>query len=155
MNNSQPKAAASYLLWLIILIVGMGALYGGSNLILDPSGKLLEIPQFFLVDTPFKTYLVPGLILFILLGLFPLLSLYGLIARPKIKFLDIINIYKQQHWGWTYSLYTGIMLVIWMDVQIFWIGHSASLQSYFAFTGIIIIILALLPGVQKQYRIQE
>ena len=155
MNMDKKKPAATYLLWILMLVVGLGSLYGGTNLILDPSGKRLDIPQFFLVDSPFKTYLIPGLILFVVLGLFPLLSLYGLVACPPKNKLNLLNIYKSQHWGWTYALYTGIMLVIWMDVQIFWIGHSASVQSYFAFTGIIIIIVALLPGIQKFYQWKE
>jgi hypothetical protein len=155
MNQKIKSSPASFLLWILMLIVGCGSLYGGTNLILDPSGKRLQIPLFFLTDSPFRSYLIPGLILFFVLGLFPLLSLYGLIFQPKIKALNGLNIYKQQHWGWTYALYTGIMLVIWMDVQIFWIGHSASVQSYFAFTGIIIIIVALLPGVQRKYTLNE
>ena len=155
MNQKIKSSPTSFLLWLLMLIVGCGSLYGGTNLILDPSGKRLQIPLFFLTDSPFRSFLIPGLILFFVLGLFPLLSLYGLIFQPKIKALDWLNIYKQQHWGWTYALYTGIMLVIWMDVQIFWIGHSASVQSYFAFTGIIIIIVALLPGVQRKYTLNE
>lgn len=151
MNQKKNFSVGTLLLWTLMLVVGLGSLYGGTNLIIDPSGKRLDIPLFFLTDSPFKTYLIPGLILFFLLGLFPLMSLYGLIFQPKIKGFNFLNIYKHQHWGWTYALYTGIMLVIWMDVQIFWIGHSASVQSYFAFTGIIIIIVALLPGVQKKY----
>jgi|688.fasta_scaffold04135_4 hypothetical protein len=151
MKQKKKFSAGVLLLWLLMLVVGLGSLYGGSNLIIDPSGKRLDIPLFFLTDSPFRTYLIPGLILFFMLGLFPLMSLYGLIFQPNTKGLNFLNIYKQQHWGWTYALYTGIMLVVWMDVQIFWIGHSASVQSYFAFTGIIIIIVALLPGVQKKY----
>jgi hypothetical protein len=151
MKQKKKFSAGVLLLWFLMVVVGLGSLYGGTNLIIDPSGKRLDIPLFFLTDSPFRTYLIPGLILFFMLGLFPLMSLYGLIFQPKIKVLNFLNIYKNQHWGWTYALYTGIMLVVWMDVQIFWIGHSASVQSYFAFTGIIIIIVALLPSVQKKY----
>jgi hypothetical protein len=153
MITSNKKPLASYFLMLLILVQGLGSLYGGLNLIMDPSGKKMNIPLFFLTDTPFRSYLIPGIILFVLLGLFPLFSLYGLLKKPVANKSNKLNLFKDKHWGWTYALYSGIMLVIWMDVQIFWIGYSASVQSYFAFMGIAVIIVALLPRVQKYYQI--
>jgi hypothetical protein len=56
----------------------------------------------------------------------------------------ILNIYRDIHWAWTYSLYLGIMLITWILVEIIWIGHDI-LQTIFGLVGVLIVILALLP----------
>jgi hypothetical protein len=52
-------------------------------LILDPSGGLLQLPTAYLSHTPFKTYLVPGIILFIANGLLSIIIAIFTIIRHK------------------------------------------------------------------------
>jgi hypothetical protein len=47
------------------LFIGLGAVGGGLVLILDPSGSKLGIPVELLKNTPFSTYLVPGIVLYL------------------------------------------------------------------------------------------
>ena len=61
------------------------------------------------------------------------------------------NIYKNRHWAWTYSLYIGIMLIIWIDVQVYLIGYGENLQTLYALEGMLIVILTLLPANMKYF----
>jgi len=58
---------------ILLFILGIGALGGAWMLMTDPSGETLGIPLALLQTTPFKNYLIPGILLFTFIGL---LSLY-------------------------------------------------------------------------------
>ena len=53
---------------ILLLLNGIGALYGGLLLMIDPQGKLLQLPFSLLDHTPFRNFFIPGLILFIFNG---------------------------------------------------------------------------------------
>jgi len=53
----------------LLAMLGLGAIGGGGALILSPSGKLLGgLPLAMLNKTPFSDFLIPGIILFFVLG---------------------------------------------------------------------------------------
>jgi hypothetical protein len=56
------------------LVLSAGALAGGLVLILAPRGEIMPLPLGALAGSPFETYLVPGVILFGVLGLGPLIA---------------------------------------------------------------------------------
>ncbi len=142
-----------YLLILLVFFQALSGLAGGFSLIIDPSGERLYMPaEKFLVGTPFNDYLIPGIILGFLLGIFPLIVFIGLLRRPNWPWADALNPYSNRHWAWAFSLYMGIMLVIWIDVQVMMIGYQNALQSIYAFVGITIVILTLLPAVMRYFR---
>jgi hypothetical protein len=142
----------------LILLIGflaVSGLFGGSALLLDPSGEVLQMPLQILKSTPFNNFLLPGLILFFLFGLLPALLIFPLILKVEWKGVGFCNIYKTMHWAWTYSLYTGIMLAIWIDVQIILLGYSNIIQAVYAFLSILIIIAALLPTNVEFYTLKK
>ena len=139
-----------YLLFSLLLFQALGGIYGGLCLTLSPSGQILHLPLSVLDKSPFGSFLLPGLILLILLGLFPAIISWALFARPGWAWLDVINVYRGIHWAWTYSLYLGIMLVIWILIEIMFIGYDI-LQIVFGLLGIGIIITALLPSNMRFY----
>jgi hypothetical protein len=112
------------------------------------------MPVTLLEGSPFTNYLVPGLILFFILGIFPLFLIYPQIAHPEWKWAGKLNIYPDMYWAWTYSLYTGLSLVIWITFQTWFIGYHL-LQTIYAFAGLLIIITTLLPLVKKHYSLKE
>ena len=124
-------------------------------LLRDPTGGALKMPLNALVNSPFHNYVIPGLILFIFIGVIPLVLVYALIAKPLWRWADYLNIYKSQHWAWTYSLYIGIILVIWIDVQILFLGYGAFIQSFYALLGVVMIIVALIPSNVRYYSYRE
>lgn len=139
-----------YLLFLLHLFLGLGAVYGGGMLVLQPDGSLLGMNTEWLGDAPFNTYLIPGLFLFTMVGLWPLFSLVGLLLKPEWTWANAFNIYPDKHWAWTYSLYSGIVVIFWITVQqvltqFFW------LQPVMIFVGLLIVIFTLTPSVIKKF----
>jgi hypothetical protein len=140
-----------YLLIFLVFFLSAGALFGGYMLLSDPSGSSLKMPITALANSPFSDFVIPGLILFIFMGLIPLTLVYALIARPAWHRANFLNIYKTQHWSWTYTLYVSIILVIWIDVQIWFLGYGAFIQTLYALLGIFMIIITLIPSNMHYY----
>jgi hypothetical protein len=131
-----------YLLFSLHLFLGLGAFAGGGMLILKPDGSLLGMEPGWLAQSPFSPYLIPGFLLFIFSGLFPLLTFLGLLLKPEWRWANALNIYPNRHWSWAYSLYSGLIVITWITVQLimtryFW------LQPVMIFTGLLIIIFTL------------
>lgn len=114
---------------------GLSGLAGGVGLMGDPTGTSLRIPQEWLAGSPFSDYLVPGLILLILLGALPLVVVWGVWAAAP--------------WAWAASLGIGVMLVVWIGVQISIVGYQPSppLQVVYGTLGLGIIALTQFPSV--------
>lgn len=131
-------------------LLSLNALGGGAALMFAPDGSLLQIPMEWIARTPFPDFFLPGLILFTVNGLFPMLTLYGLLFQPRWKFPERLNLYPRRHWSWTYALYCGIIAVIWIALQQIMTEYFL-LQPVIALTGIGIVIAALLPRVMRWY----
>lgn len=129
-----------YIFLMLIIFQGLSGLIGGIGLVVDPTGKILQISIGWLKNSPFNDYLVPGLILLTALGFFPFVVIYGLV--------------KKINWGWYSALLLGMMLIIWIGVELLIIGYQAQppLQLIYGSVGILILVLALLPSIQGFYK---
>lgn len=141
-----------YFLCVLLLFVSFGAIYGGGSFIVDPSGSLLKMDSTWLELLPFSNFLIPGIILFFTLGIFPLLAFVGLFTRKTNKVFRYLNLFSDKRWGWTFTLYTGLISIIWIVVQQLLTSYFV-LQPIIAGTGVLIVILALVPRVQRFYSI--
>jgi len=139
MKTNKPKPISVSILMGLIIIQGLSGISGGAGLILDPSGKSMKIPISWLDGSPFSDYLIPGLILLFVLGVFPLVVFYGLL--------------KQTSWSWPAALMVGIVLVIWIGVEILIIGYQPRppLQLIYGTLGILILVFVWLPSVRRYY----
>ena len=137
-----------YPLLFLHLMLGTSALYGGWMLMTDPVA--FGMNPAWLNGAPFGGYFLPGLILFVLLGLFPLFTFWGLIVRPAGRRAGIFNLYPERHWAWTYSLFSGLTVMIWITVQMVFIP-AFWLQPVFMTTGLLILILTLWPSVMRHF----
>ncbi len=153
MNNAAlPKPFPLYILLLLLLGLSAGGVFGGFCLTDDPTGKALEMPISALEGTPFQDYLIPGVILLIFNGLFPLLIAYGLILQPAWRWPEALNIYRNRHWAWTFSLYCGITLALWINVQMLLLGPPYSpLQAVYSLWATAIVVFTMWPGVMHYY----
>jgi len=140
-----------FILIILILFQAASGLVGGVALVMDPSGGNMQLPPDMLNQSPFSSFFIPGLILLLVLGIFPIFVFIGLVWRPPWKWANILNVYKNRYWGWTYALYIGIMLVIWITTQLFFIKDYHILHTIYAMLGVAIMIAALLPMVMDQY----
>jgi len=151
MEEKNKNGLSVYLLWIIVLFQAASGVYGGIALIADPSGESLNMPLAFLQGTPFNNYFIPGLILFTLLGVVPAITFFGLVSRKSWRWAGALNIYRNRHWSWAFSLYISIMLIFWIDMQVMLIGYNHFIQTLYALVGLAIIVFALLPSVMRSY----
>lgn len=67
---------------LLSALLGVGALVNGLQLVLDPSGASVGLRTELLAGSPFSSYLIPGLILAVLVGLTQVAAALSTIRRP-------------------------------------------------------------------------
>jgi hypothetical protein len=124
----------------LLLFQGISGLAGGLGLMLDPSGEGLGLSMTLLEGSPFPDYLVPGLVLFIVLGMAPMVVARGVWVGLQAS--------------WIGALVVGGALVIWITVQIRTIGYQPRppLQALFGSLGLVILGLSLLAPVRRYGR---
>ncbi len=141
------------IIWLLIFfhfIITINAIPAGIMMMLRPDGSLLGMGPGWLSRSPFKNYFTPGVILCVVVGGISLVAMTGLISGYYWKLPERFNIYKNQTWPWTFSLYAGITVIAWIAIQLmmtsyFWI------QPVIIMIGLMIIILTMIPSVIDFY----
>jgi len=92
-----------FIVWLLILLqvlLGLGALGGGGAFMLAPDGHLIQMPISNLKDTSFPDFLIPGVLLFTLVGIYLIAVAYSLWSRPAWRWPDGLNPFKTTHLRW-------------------------------------------------------
>ena len=148
----NPKTARNIHLFLLSFL-GISAIGGGGALIISPSGKLLGgLPLSILEKSPFPDFLIPGTILFLVLGLAPSLLVLALLKKPSSRLAERINFFKDMHWSWSFSIYIAFALIIWIQVETIYVQGVGWLQTFYLFLAIPLIFVALLPQVRNLYK---
>jgi len=114
----------------IQFLVGLGAVICGAMLIAVPTGTLLQMYPDMLKGTPFADFLVPGMILFLVIGIGQLVG-------------GILTLRKHLLSGYLGAV-LGFGLMIWIFVQVNMIGGRNILQYSYFTVGIIETALAFL-----------
>jgi len=151
----MKRTISTYILMILIAFQVISAVPAGWLLISDPSGEKLGLPITLLNDSPFDNFLIPGLFLFVILGLLPLLILYGLITKKEFRFFQKINIFKNYLWSWTFSYYFGFVLVVWINMQLYFRIEFGLLHLIYSTLGLLIIFITHLPSIKKNYKIKN
>jgi len=102
----------------------------------DPSGSVIKLPTEILKNSPFPNFFVPGLILFVVLGLGSLFT--SILVILKIRGYPFLTIFM------------GFALSIWISVQMLMIRDVHYLHIIYGLIGIILIILGILLR-RKEY----
>ncbi|KQY82792.1 hypothetical protein ASD24_15165 [Paenibacillus sp. Root52] len=147
----QPTLARSWLLAMMHGILGIGAIAGGIMLIIDPTGDAIGLPNTLLEHSPFANFLIPGILLMLVLGVLPMIIGISLIRHIHSALCEKLNLFPDRYWGWTFSLYTGFALLIWIMAQVYWIQAASLIHLIYFAWGIGIQIVTLLPGIQRRY----
>jgi hypothetical protein len=131
-------------LTLLMLIQAIGGIPAGVAMIADPIGNI-GLSVDLLEGTPFGDYLIPGLILAVVLGVFPLIVFFGLLLRYR--------------WSWWLSLAVGGGLVIWIATEVALLGYlpglGIALQIVFGGVGIAILVLTLVQPTRRYFGIRR
>jgi hypothetical protein len=130
------RPAGVWILLVLLVIQGLGGLAGGLSLVIKPDGSIMKMPLSYLDGSPFSDFLLPGLILFLVLGVLPLVAAAGLWMRRA--------------WGWYAAFAVGCGLMIWILVEITIIPFSW-LQPVFGVVGVLIFAIAALKSVRRCY----
>jgi len=150
-NSANRRPAPVWALIVLHVLLGVGAVVSGGMLLAAPDGHLMQMPLSMLEHSPFSDFLIPGAILFTLLGIYPLCVAYGLWKRPGWRWPDAINPFKGIHWSWAGSLAAGVIGVIWIVVEIITLRSFVFLQILYLVWGSVLILLTLLPVVRRYY----
>jgi len=148
----KSKTARNIHLFLLAFL-GLGAIGGGGALIVSPSGKLLGgLPLSILARSPFEDFLIPGIILFTVLGLFPSLLVVALLKKTNSRLAERFNCFKDMHWAWSFSIYIAFALIIWIQVETIYVQSVSWLQTFYMLYAITLIFVALLQQVRIFYK---
>lgn len=113
----------------ILLLVGIGALFGGAMALSDTSGTLYGASTDILKTGPFTNFLIPGLFLFFILGLGHLVSF--IFVKRKLRFHTYI------------SGGAGCILMAWILIQCYVLQDIVSLHIIFFLIGLLESSIAL------------
>jgi len=105
----------------------IGAIPAGLGYLLDTSGKGMGVTTELLSESPLNSFLLPGLFLMIVNGFGNALGAYLSFIKNKIA----------GHLG----LILGILLTLWIIIQVAWIALSSFLQPLFLVIGLTNIFL--------------
>ncbi|WP_138995165.1 hypothetical protein [Larkinella sp. C7] len=148
----MKTTTARNILLILLAFLGLGALGGGLTFMLSPDGALMGMPVSVLDHSPFRSFLVPGIILFVVLGLVPVGLVFALLKKPTFDGAERLNFYPDMHWSWTYSLYVAFALIIWIQVQMVIFQAVHWLHTFYMFYAVAILFVAVLPAVRNRYK---
>jgi len=133
----------------ILAILGF---FSGITFLLDPSGKTHGMDVSILVTTPISDFTPVGFFFVVCYGILPSLAVYGLWKLPRWRWTDTFNKWTRQNWAWTATVVIGVILIVWIAVEVALIGSPIGLPRFLQVTmallGVVLIALAMLPHVR-------
>lgn len=112
------------------VVLAAGALAGGALLFLFPDGSGFGMPLSMLEHSGFESFRIPGVILFVVNGLFPLVSAFATLRRLP--------------WAARSVMAVGALLAGWITVQVALLrAFHAPLHGTYLLLGLVIAALGL------------
>lgn len=149
MNRTIAKRPVTlYVLLALLIFLGMGGLYGGTAMLIEPSGALLGMDVSYLESVPVNDYLIPGLILVTIFGIAPLFTAYGAWARPKWAWLQRLNPWRDLHWSWAWTRVIAIALILFIGLEFLMWGNESPLQVILLAVGVALLLMGGYPSVR-------
>jgi hypothetical protein len=127
--QAVPRTRIAIAAVVLEVVLALGALGGGIALMLGPRGEIIPLPLSLLNGSVFASYFVPGLILFVVLGVGPLVVAYlAWSGHPLAPAL---------------TLAVGGALLVWLTVEIIIVGYSDTppLQPIYIGLGVLISLV--------------
>jgi hypothetical protein len=115
----------------LCLLIGVTAIGGGLSLVLYPDGSRTQLPLSLLRHSPFGSYLVPGLLLSVVVGLGNAIA--GLLELRRHSRARPV------------SLTAGAVLVIWIVCEMLLLRTMHWLQLVYLVLGALVIMESLAP----------
>lgn len=141
------------MLWPLIIVLislALGGFSGGIPMLADPmNGGYLQFAEV-LPLLPIPNLFLPGLFLFVVMGLFPLMLTYALLARPQWNWADTLFQWSKYYWAWTATLILVAMIAIWLAYEGWLIGWFP-ITYFAAIQGLLILLFVISPSVRRSY----
>jgi len=129
-STSDRLPAIARLAMVLEILLGIGALFGGGQFVLAPDGHLIGVPLKMLAGTPFRSFLVPGLLLFTFVGVAPVVAAAITVRRPAI--------------GPLAALAVGVTLMGWITVEmVMFAGFTSLLWAFYLVLGTVIAAVGI------------
>ncbi len=139
----------------VFAFIGFASAFG---LLLSPSGSGMGLPLDLLDNTPLGDFTLVGLFFAAFYGVLPTLATYGLLTQKRWRWTDVINRWTGQHWAWTASALLGVVLLLWIAIEIILLGFLSGiggvLQVLMAALGVWILVLAFRPSVRSSMKLE-
>ncbi|MES2330293.1 MAG: hypothetical protein V4539_11865 [Bacteroidota bacterium] len=119
----------------ILLVLGISALYGSYCMITDPTGRSLGVPIYVLNDTVFSDFAIIGWILLFTVGIFS-------------SFILLLMLFKSNIYSF-FVILQGVILCIFIFVQMLLLRKTFPLQYVFLLMAIGLIALGTLQNQGK------
>lgn len=123
LNPALPEKFVRYTLSTLLLVIAINAFGGGYY---GMSGTKY-VPLDWLKESPFQNYFIPGLFLFVVIGG---LHLYSSVAIFKKFGSAHISVF-----------FSGVMLILWLGIQVAIIGYVSWMQPAVAIIALFILFL--------------
>ena len=124
------KPSALQFALMLLLFNGIAACFGGWMLMRSPDGSAMNMTVDLLKHSPFSDYLIPGIILFIIIGLLSLAIAW--LAVLKVKHFEKLIMMQ------------GVILSGWIIVQMVMLQSINYLHILFGSVGLLLIALGLI-----------
>lgn len=111
---------------LLLLITALNAMVAGGMFVFDPSGHQMGLNAEYLKYSPFNTFLIPGIVLFLVNGVMNLFTAVMVVKNhPQLKKLVTLQ---------------GILLSGWIVVQVLMVRDINPLHIVMISVGVIFIV---------------
>jgi hypothetical protein len=155
-KEPTPKALKA-----LIATEGIFAFMGfasGFVLLFSPSGKVMGVSHL-LKNAPVGDFTLVGLFFVVFYGVLPALAAYGLWTGSRWRWTDVLNKWTGQHWAWTASAALGIILIMWIAVEVILLGFLSGiggvLQVIIVALGLLVLTLVMLPPVRSSTKLEN
>jgi hypothetical protein len=139
----NPRVSSRVVVWTLIALAAFGALSAGTGAVLAVAANGAGVPLEYLRNSPFSSYVIPGLILGVVVGGTQLAAAIALLARRRSA-LQL-------------SAIAGFGLLIWIFVELAMMQQFSWLQAAYFIVGVLelVLVLALLgivPALVQPWR---
>lgn len=129
------KLEIRYILAILQLFIAFMAIPAGISFIVSSDGSGMGMSLEILSESPFTSFLIPGVILLIIIGLG---HLFG-----------SLNTFRNEQTSGLSAFLLGVALFIWLGAQVWYIGLIHFLQFVFVAIAFIEILLAIYQNHEK------
>lgn len=114
----------------MLVVIGLGAIAGGITLVAGPNGEIIKMDPAILSGSVFENFLIPGIVLLTIIGIDSLLAAGFVWIRSHLHPYVVV--------------WQGVMLAIWIGVQVAITGYLHWLQPLCFAIGLALIVLGLI-----------